>query len=104
MSNVPETMKAALQVGRNQLEVQEVPTPAPGSMEVLLKVESCACCSTDVALMDKPLPGQPPYGNFTPGHEYAGVVAAPGEGVDGRREAGRSQAGQREPVARVFLG
>ena len=75
-------MKAALLKGRNQLEVREVPTPQPAPMEVLLKVESCACCSTDVALMDKPLPGQPPYGNFTPGHEYAGIVAALGEGVD----------------------
>jgi L-iditol 2-dehydrogenase len=82
MSTIPETMKAALLVGRNQLEVREVPTPQPGLMEVLLKVESCACCSTDVALMDKPLQGQPPYGNFTPGHEYAGIVAALGEGVD----------------------
>jgi L-iditol 2-dehydrogenase len=82
MSTVPETMKAALLKGRNQLEVREVPTPQPAPMEVLLKVESCACCSTDVALMDNPLPGQPPYGNFTPGHEYAGIVAALGEGVD----------------------
>jgi L-iditol 2-dehydrogenase len=82
MTTIPETMKAAILMGRNHLEIHEVPTPAPGPMEVLLKVESCACCSTDVALMDKPLPGQPPYGNFTPGHEYAGIVAALGEGVD----------------------
>jgi L-iditol 2-dehydrogenase len=75
-------MKAAILMGRNELEVKEVPTPKPGPMEVLLKVESCACCSTDVALMDKPLPGQPPYGNFIPGHEYAGTVAALGETVD----------------------
>ena len=38
MSTVPETMKAALLMGRNQLEVREVPTPHPGPMEVLLKV------------------------------------------------------------------
>jgi len=82
MSTVPETMKAAILMGRNHLKVREVPVPRPGPMEVLLKVESCACCSTDVALMDKPLPGQPPYGNFIPGHEYAGIVAALGEGVD----------------------
>ena len=75
-------MKAATLKGRNNLEVKKVPTPVPGPMEVLLKVESCACCSTDVALMDEPLPGQPPYGSFVPGHEYAGVVAALGPDVD----------------------
>ena len=82
MSTLPQTMKAATLKGRNNLEVKEIPTPVPGPMEVLLKVESCACCSTDVALMDEPLPGQPPYGSFVPGHEYAGVVAALGPDVD----------------------
>ncbi|MGB5749723.1 MAG: alcohol dehydrogenase catalytic domain-containing protein [Desulfobacterales bacterium] len=82
MSTLPQTMKAAILKGRNNLEVKEIPTPVPGPMEVLLKVESCACCSTDVALMDEPLPGQPPYGSFVPGHEYAGVVAALGSDVD----------------------
>ena len=82
MPTIPETMKAAVLMGPNQLEIKEVPTPKPGSMEVLLKVESCACCSTDVALMAKPLPGQPPYGGFIPGHEYAGTVAALGQTVD----------------------
>ncbi|MGD9044769.1 MAG: hypothetical protein PVG06_13705, partial [Desulfobacterales bacterium] len=64
MPTVPETMQAAILTERNRLEIQEVPTPAPGPMEVLLKVESCACCSTDVALMNKPMPGQPPYCDF----------------------------------------
>lgn len=82
MSTLPQTMKAATLKGRNNLEVKKIPTPVPGPMEVLLKVESCACCSTDVALMDEPLPGQPPYGSFVPGHEYAGVVAALGPDVD----------------------
>jgi D-arabinose 1-dehydrogenase-like Zn-dependent alcohol dehydrogenase len=45
--------------------------PEPGPMEVLLRVDSAACCSTDVALMNNPMPGQPPYGDFIPGHEYA---------------------------------
>ena len=63
MSTLPQTMQAAILTGRNQLEVQKVPTPKPGPMEVLLQVESCACCSTDVSLMNKPLPGQPPYGD-----------------------------------------
>jgi len=82
MSTLPETMKAAVLMGRNHLEIKEVVTPEPGLMEVLLKVESCACCGTDVALMNKPFAGQPPYGDFIPGHEYSGTVAALGDGVD----------------------
>jgi L-iditol 2-dehydrogenase len=82
MPTIPETMKGAVLMGPNQLEVKEVPTPKPGPMEVLLRVQATACCSTDVALMNNPLPGQPPYGDFIPGHEYAGTVAALGETVD----------------------
>lgn len=79
---IPETMRAAVLMGPNRLEVKEMPTPKPGPVDVLIQVESCAICSTDVALIDKPLPGQPPYGEFIVGHEYAGVVAALGETVD----------------------
>ena len=82
MTGIPETMKAAILMAPNHLEVKEVPTPKPGPMEVLLKVQSCACCSTDVALMNNPFQGQPPFGAFTPGHEYSGIVAALGETVD----------------------
>jgi L-iditol 2-dehydrogenase len=35
-----------------------------------------------VSLVDKPWPGQPPYGEHIPGHEYSGTVAAAGETVD----------------------
>lgn len=82
MSSIPETMQAAVLMGPNQLEVQEVPTPKPGSMEVLIKVDSCSCCGTDVAIMDKPLAGQPPFGDFIIGHEYVGTIAALGDDVD----------------------
>jgi threonine dehydrogenase-like Zn-dependent dehydrogenase len=79
---IPKKMKAAILAGPNQLEIQEVKTPLPGPSEVLIKVETCAVCSSDVSLMAKPWFGQPPYGEFTPGHEYAGRVAALGKTVD----------------------
>lgn len=82
MEPIPDRMQAAVLMGPDRLELTEMPTPKPGPMEVLLRVEACACCSTDVALMAHPLPGQPPYGRFIPGHEYAGRVAALGVGVD----------------------
>lgn len=80
--SIPERMKAVVLMDRNRLEVREVPTPEPGPEDVLIRVESCALCGTDVALMDEPFPGQPPHGEFIIGHEYAGVVAACGKTVD----------------------
>jgi L-iditol 2-dehydrogenase len=75
-------MKAVVLTAPNQLIVQEVPTPSLGPVDVLIRVESCALCSTDVALIESPLPGQPPYGEFIIGHEYSGTIVDVGETVD----------------------
>ena len=75
-------MKAAVLTGPNKLEIREVETPSPGPQDVLIRVESCAVCASDVDLIDTPWAAQPPYGSFIPGHEYAGVVVGLGETVD----------------------
>ena len=80
--SIPDTMHAAVLMGPDKLEIIEVPTPKPGPADVLIRVESCALCSTDVALISHPLPGQPPYGEHIVGHEYAGTVVQLGETVD----------------------
>jgi L-iditol 2-dehydrogenase len=82
MSKIPQTMKAAVLVSLNTLEIQDVKTPQPGPADVLIKVDSCAICGSDVSLMQNPWPGQPPFGQFIPGHEYSGTVVARGETVD----------------------
>jgi L-iditol 2-dehydrogenase len=80
--NIPEKMKAVVLMGPDHLEVRDVDVPKPGPVDVLIKVESCALCGTDVGLIKSPLPGQPPYGEHIIGHEYAGTVVALGETVD----------------------
>jgi L-iditol 2-dehydrogenase len=75
-------MKAAVLMAPNALEVKEVGTPRPGPADVLIRVEACAVCSSDVSLMAKPWPAQPPYGSFIPGHEYSGTIVALGETID----------------------
>ncbi len=75
-------MKAAVLTGPDTLEIKEVVTPQPGPVDVLIQVDSCAICGSDVSLMAHPWPGQPPYGGFIPGHEYSGIVVALGETVD----------------------
>jgi len=79
---IPERMKAAVLVGPDRLEIREVSVPRPSYAEVLIRVEACALCKSDVGLIRKPWPGQPPYGEFIPGHEYSGFIVAVGEGVD----------------------
>jgi L-iditol 2-dehydrogenase len=79
---VPEKMRAAVLLGPNDLAVREVETPKPGPADVLIRVASCAVCSSDLSLLAHPWPGQPPYGEFIPGHEYSGMIAATGETVD----------------------
>ena len=65
-------MRAAVYKGKQQLEVEEVPTPTPGPGQVLLKIKYCAICGTDVHafLYDIPSPGT------IMGHEYCGTMPA----------------------------
>jgi len=86
---IPKRMRAAVLKAPHVLEVREVETPRPGPADVLIKVEACAVCSSDVSLMGKPWPAQPPYGSFIPGHEYSGTVVALGETVDEFRAGDR---------------
>ncbi len=74
-------MKAAVITGPGQIEVQDVPTPAPGPGEVLLKVDAAALCGTD----QRVLKGEKDVDVDIVGHEVAGTVEALGEGVDGVR-------------------
>lgn len=68
---------------------RELPTPQPGRGEVLVKVEACGVCRTDVKIMRGEIP--PPIINLPhiPGHEAAGVVASTGPDVDGIRTGDR---------------
>jgi L-iditol 2-dehydrogenase len=75
-------MRAAVLFGPNDLRVVEKPVPEPGPGEVLVKVAMCGTCGTDLKLQTHPFPNQPPFGQFTPGHEWTGTVAKLGETVD----------------------
>lgn len=57
------------------------PTPRPGPGEVLLQVEACGVCRTDLHLVDGDLPE--PRLPVIPGHEIVGRVVALGAGVSG---------------------
>jgi L-iditol 2-dehydrogenase len=82
MSTLPSTMRAAVLCGPRDFRILEQPLPEPGVGEALVRVAMCGTCGTDLKLQEHPFPDQPPYGQFTPGHEWTGTVVALGPTVD----------------------
>jgi threonine dehydrogenase-like Zn-dependent dehydrogenase len=79
-------MKAAVMDARETLRVADVPDPEINEKEVLVKVDSCGICGSDVKIYQ---------GHWTIpfprvlGHEFSGVVVDVGSGVSGFKEGDR---------------
>lgn len=76
-------MLAARMFGKNDIRVQEVPTPTPGRGEILIKVRSAAVCGTDIRMITNGVAGIDEEHPRILGHEIAGVIEALGENVSG---------------------
>src|SRR6478609_12060473 len=63
-------------IASHPLERARLPVPAPGPGEVLVEVEACAVCRTDLHLAEGDLPPRRP--RTVPGHEVVGRVATAG--------------------------
>ena len=59
---------------------RELPVPTAGAGQLLLKVNACGVCRTDLHIVDGDLKRGPLP--ITPGHEIVGTVIAAGAGVD----------------------
>jgi L-iditol 2-dehydrogenase len=79
---IPVTMRAAVLFGPGDMRVVDRPVPEPGPDEVLVRVEMCGACGTDLKILDGHFPQTPPFGEYTPGHEWTGTVVATGSTVD----------------------
>jgi L-iditol 2-dehydrogenase len=75
------TMKALVLADYNRLELAELPTPTPAPGELLIRVEACGICGSDVHGFDGSTGRRLPP--IVMGHEAAGVVESLGEGVTG---------------------
>jgi propanol-preferring alcohol dehydrogenase len=64
------------------------PVPEPGPGELLLRVEACGVCRTDLHLAEGDLPPRRP--ETVPGHEVVGRVIGTGPGVTRFREGDRA--------------
>ena len=96
-SNAP-TMRAAVYRGQSTVQVEEVPVPQIGPGELLVRVESCGICHTDLKKVEYDL--LPPPRIY--GHETAGVVAAVGVGVTRLKPGDRVVAFHHIPCGKCF--
>lgn len=74
-------MKAAVYLNPGHIEIREVSTPTAGPGEVVLAIDACTVCGTDVRIYKHG------HRNVTPpritGHEICGTVKEVGPGVEG---------------------
>jgi NADPH:quinone reductase-like Zn-dependent oxidoreductase len=68
--------------GPETLRLAELPDPAPGPGELLVRVRACAINYPDVLIIEDKYQLKPPR-PFAPGGEVAGEVEAVGDGVEG---------------------
>jgi len=75
-------MKAVVkhQKGEGNVEIRDVPEPAPGDNEVKIEVRAAGICGTDVHIYHDTFQSHPPV---VLGHEFCGVVKEVGKNVTG---------------------
>jgi L-iditol 2-dehydrogenase len=76
---VPETMRAAVYRGVNDVRVETISVPELGEGEVLVKIHTCGICGTDLKKIHTGSHDAPRV--F--GHEMAGTIVRTGAGVEG---------------------
>ena len=87
-------MRAAVFTQRGKIELREVPRPAPGPGQVLVKVSLTTICGTDVHILNGEYPVKP---GLIVGHEPVGTIEAIGPGVTGFAKGDRVIAGAITP-------
>src|SRR5436309_5890064 len=91
-------MCAAVYRGESVVNVEEIPTPAIGRGEILIRVEACGICHTDLKKIE--------YNLLTPpriyGHETAGVVVRTGRDVRNFRAGDRVVVFHHIPCSNCF--
>src|SRR5262245_28655075 len=80
-------LDAPAPIAERPLRIAEVPRPSPGENEVLIRVQACGVCRTDLHVVEGDLPQHLPQ--VTPGHQVVGEIAELGSDVRGFSVADR---------------
>jgi len=94
---VKSTMRVAMYYSNQDVRLEEMPIPKIGPGELLVRVEACGICGSDV--MEWYRLGRVP---LVLGHEIGGRIAAVGEGVERYREGDRISAAHHVPCNRCY--
>jgi alcohol dehydrogenase, propanol-preferring len=73
-------LRTPAKIETNPLELSDLPRPEPGPGEILVRVEVCGVCRTDLHVIEGELP--PKKSPVIPGHQAVGQVAARGNGAE----------------------
>jgi L-iditol 2-dehydrogenase len=96
--SLPQTMQAAVYRAPNDIRTETVPVPQIGPGEVLVRIDTCGICGTDLKKIHTGSHSAPRV--F--GHEMAGTIAAVGEGVRGFAVGDRVMAFHHIPCGECF--
>jgi L-iditol 2-dehydrogenase len=97
-NSVPSTMQAAVYRAVDDVRVETIPVPTIGPGEVLLRIDTCGICGTDLKKIHTGSHSAPRV--F--GHEMAGTIAAVGEDVRGFAVGQRAMAFHHVPCGHCF--
>lgn len=86
MTALPDVMPAAVYQSPGVVTVEDRPVPRPGPGEVLVEVDHCGICGSDIHILLEGWVNQP---GLIAGHEYTGTIVALGDGVTGWEEGDR---------------
>jgi threonine dehydrogenase-like Zn-dependent dehydrogenase len=80
-----KTMKAAVFVERDRIELREKPIPEIGPDDALLRVTTTTICGSDIHIRKGEYAVRP---GLTIGHEPVGIIEKLGSAVKGYKEGG----------------
>ena len=85
-----EKMRALVKYGNNdgELEIREVPIPEIGPDDILLETKAVGVCGWDIEMWRHTM-ANPVTVPVIQGHEFCGVIAKAGKGVEGFKEGDR---------------
>ena len=76
-------MKAVVVEEPHRVEVRNIDDPEPGAGDVIVRVEACGICGTDIHVLEGDF--APTRYPIVPGHEFCGETAAVGSNVQNVR-------------------
>ena len=87
-------MKQAIMIAPGTIEFRDIPMPAPGKGQVLIRVQRIGICGSDVHVNH----GKHPFTSYpvVQGHEFSGVIERVGKGVTKLRAGMRVTAAPQE--------